>query len=97
MRLAAALALAALLWPSDTAGQALCGKRAEMVAQLEDRHNEHRVAFAITSAGWILEIFATSSGDTWTTLLTDAHGKTCLVGSGIGWRLDLSRPGGTAL
>ena len=82
---------------SPAAGQEVCGKHDDMVAQLEARYGEHRVAFAITSGGWLLEIFATGDGKTWTKLLTNPMGKTCFNGAGEGWQLDRLKPEGTAL
>ena len=82
-------------WPA--AGQEVCGKRSDMIARLEGKHDERRVAFALTSGGWILERFATMNGRTWTMLMTNPMGKTCFEGAGEGWQLDRAKPEGTAL
>ncbi len=90
-------AAAIFMLASPAVGQAVCGKHDEMVANLEVQYDERRVAFAITTGGWLLEIFAKKNGRTWTILNTNPMGKTCLYGSGSGWRLDRPKPEGTAL
>lgn len=93
MTAAAATIFTLVSW--SAAGQEVCGKRSDMVAQLEARYGERRVAFALTSGGWVLEIFATKNGRTWTMLTTNPLGKTCLKGAGEGWQLDRVKPQGT--
>ena len=82
---------------SPAVGEEVCGKHGDMVAQLKARYGEYRQASAITSGGWILEIFATGDGKTWTTLLTSPMGKTCVNGSGQTWQLHSSEPEKTAI
>ena len=82
---------------SPAMGQQNCGKRSAIVERLESLYGEHRAAFALTAADWLMEIFATRDGKTWTLLVTNPAGKACVTGSGSGWQLDRPKPEGTTL
>lgn len=86
-----------MLWPLPAAGQQDCGKRSTIVERLEAQYEEYRVAFALTASGWFMEIFATRDGKTWTLLVTNPMGKSCITGSGSEWQLDQPKPEGTVL
>jgi hypothetical protein len=79
---ASALALASTC--SAMAAGAICGEHDEIVADLENGHDETAQSIGISSEGNLLEIFASTEG-TWTALFTTPAGVSCVVGSGDAW------------
>ena len=47
---------------------------------------EAPVAVGVTSAGGLVEVFATDDGATWTIVVTTPQGRSCMVAAGEGWR-----------
>ena len=76
--------------------QKACGERTKIIEHIAKKYKEVPRAMAITGANTFLEIFVSPSG-TWTTLITDVTGKTCLVASGEGWEDIAIKPAGTAI
>ncbi len=70
-----------------------CGERQAILDTLKDRYHEGRTAYGITADGRLLEVFAGPSGS-WTLLMTQPGGKSCLMSSGEGWRhiLEMKKP-----
>lgn len=62
----------------------LCLERDEIGNRLASRHGEHPSAAGLASNGQLLEVFAAANG-TWTIVLTDAEGTSCVVASGEAW------------
>lgn len=62
-----------------------CGERQAILDTLKDRYHEGRTAYGVTADGRLLEVFAGPSGS-WTLLMTQPGGKSCLMSSGEGWR-----------
>jgi hypothetical protein len=61
-------------------------------ARLFDRYNEKRIALALTSGGQLLEILVSPKGS-WTIIITQPNGPSCLVSSGDNWQSILPLPG----
>ncbi len=64
--------------------QTLCGERANFLKHLGKNHQEAPTSMGLTSTGKIIEVF-TSEGGTWTILITDPDGNSCLVAAGEAW------------
>ena len=84
--LGAALLAACSTGPAVAAGAQVCLPRADMLSALEDRHGERPVGIGVTKAGELIEILASSRGQTWTILVTEPHGPTCVLSTGYGWQ-----------
>lgn len=65
--------------PSDPSRA--CGKRDEIVANLEAKYHESRRMVALSANNSVLEIFAAEAGN-WTIIVTPADGVSCLIASG---------------
>ena len=65
--------------------QAKCGPRDQIVERLGDKYNERMVSGGLSSATKLVEIWATEDGATWTILLTEATGRTCIMAAGKDW------------
>ena len=64
--------------------QAVCGDRAKMISHLGANYSEQPVAMGLTSTGAVIEVLTSPSG-TWTFLVTEPSGLTCMVASGESW------------
>lgn len=83
--LATALMSGAAVMTPASAQAVSCGERQLILNTLKDRYHEGRTAYGITADGRLLEIFSGPSGS-WTLLVTQPGGKSCLMSSGEGWR-----------
>jgi hypothetical protein len=84
----AGLALAADgLAPTPADAAPACHAYKDVAQALAKDFAEKPVAFGLQSDGTLLQIFASSSGETWTVVLTDASGKSCLVAEGVRWEI----------
>ena len=82
----AGLAVAAAAFapvPADAAPA--CHRYHDVVKALSDGFAERPVAFGVQSDGTLMQVFASESGDTWTVVLTDADGRSCVVAEGVRW------------
>ncbi len=90
---AASFAAAALMGPlgahahAQTQSQTqLCGQRASVIGSLAEKYREAPVAVGVTSTGGIVEVLTTSDGATWSIIVSNPNGTSCLVAAGEGWR-----------
>ena len=100
---APALAAAAILSAPDSAARAeplspaqpqaqQCDQRARVLGHLAQKYKEAPVAIGLTSTGGMVEVLTTGDGGTWTIILSNPNGTSCLVAAGEGWRgLDFDR------
>lgn len=61
--------------------EAFCGPRADIIQGLREIHKESRVADGLFD-GRIMEIFAARRGGSWTVVITDPNGTSCIVAAG---------------
>ncbi|MEQ8666326.1 MAG: hypothetical protein RIC16_11445 [Rhodospirillales bacterium] len=78
------LSLAVVAAKPLPAGAAVCLERDAISSKLASDHGEHPSAAGLASNGELLEVFASEDG-TWTLVLTDPTGVSCVVASGEGW------------
>ena len=64
--------------------QTLCGERAKFLAHLAKNHKEAPTSIGLTGAGQILEVLTSENGS-WTIIITNPNGVTCVVASGDAW------------
>ena len=70
---------------STADAQQLCGPRDAAIAQLAGKHDERVVGRGIVDGGrQMIEIFQSETG-TWTVMVTDTKGNSCLVANGQSW------------
>jgi hypothetical protein len=89
--LAALFAAAALLGPLGAHAQTqfetlLCGQRASVIGRLGEKYREAPVAIGVTSTGSMVELLTTGDGTTWTIIVSNPNGTSCLIAAGEGWR-----------
>lgn len=64
--------------------QALCGDRDEIVSRLESGYEESASALGIVGSGGVVELYTSDEGS-WTLLMTQPNGVTCLLAAGESW------------
>src|SRR3954453_7847625 len=68
-----------------TGGSPLCGSRPDLLKQLSKRYSEEPIAAGISSNGSLIEVLTSDSGSTWTIMISQPNGPSCLIAAGEGW------------
>ncbi len=63
-----------------------CDKRQRVIGHLASKYKEAPVAIGVTNAGGLIEVLSTGDGQTWTIVVSNPDGLTCLLATGEGWR-----------
>jgi len=79
-----ALSAMFLTAPTTASAQTLCGERANFLKHLGQNHKEAPTAMGLTSTGKIIEVLTSEDGS-WTIIITDPDGNSCLVAAGEAW------------
>lgn len=79
-------ALAACLIAAPAAAELPCLPRADLVAQLLSDYGESLTARFLTTNGTALVEVYTAAGS-WTILITDAAGKSCMIAASGAWTM----------
>ena len=90
----AAIAATSFLMPT-AAAQRICVVHGDTVAQLEKQYGERVTGLGLAEDGRILVQLLKSEEGTWTVVMTDVHGQSCIIAFGEAWRR-LARPGDLA-
>ncbi|MDX8531624.1 hypothetical protein RFM41_09295 [Mesorhizobium sp. VK25A] len=73
--------------------QIICGGHDVLVARLAAAFEEKRLGYGVAGQSAIFEVFVSASG-TWTILMTDVKGQSCILAAGEGWEDTLATPVG---
>lgn len=73
-------ALAAAGGPASA--QMICGERSAVVAELESRYGETRRSIGLEQGRGVVEVYASEETGSWTILVTNTAGRTCLIAAG---------------
>ncbi len=80
------ISLAALvglpLLSGTVAAQTVCGKRDDIISQLQNKYGETRRSLGVQRGRGVVEIFASVETGSWTILVTDPRGRSCLMAAG---------------
>lgn len=71
-----------------------CGPRPMVLEQLEEGFKELPSAMGNDMGGNIFELLTSPDGSTWTIIITDSRGRSCLAASGENWKPVTSQPKG---
>ena len=77
-------AMAAMLYAIPADAQSACGERAKFIETLSRQYREMPSAFGIAGQRNLMELFVSKSG-TWTMLVTEPTGLSCIVAAGQSW------------
>jgi hypothetical protein len=61
-----------------------CGPRADVVDWLTQNYDERPVAFGLIDNSQLLEIHVSETGS-WTAIISDVNGRSCVVSAGQSW------------
>lgn len=70
---------------TDASAQSACFERAALMKHLSGKFEEAPVAAGLAANGSVLELFSSPDGVTWTIVLTQPNGATCVMASGESW------------
>ena len=76
----AALALSTL--PAQA--QFVCGGHGDLVAGLAQAFQQKQIGYGVVGQAAIVEVYVSASG-TWSMLVTDVQGRSCIFATGDGW------------
>ena len=62
--------------------QKVCGQRAAIIAQLERKYGETRRSIGLQRGRAIVEVYASDKTGSWTILMTDTAGRSCMMATG---------------
>ncbi len=80
----ASLTVLVLATASPAEAQFPCGKRADFIKTLADKYNETTKALGIANQTNLVEVFTSPKG-TWTIMVTQPKGQTCIIAAGSSW------------
>ncbi len=78
-------AIVALGMTGQQAYAASCASRDALVSRLESMYSEKLTARGLQSADSLMEVFSSPESGTFTVLLTNPKGVSCIVGAGTDW------------
>lgn len=76
--------------------QTVCGDRSKFVTKLKSAYDERPVSLGLASNGSMIEIFTSESG-TFSIVITQPGGTSCLVAAGNSWQTTPNTEEGTKL
>lgn len=74
--------LLAVLAGGGAVAQTVCGARAEIVARLEATYGETRRSIGLQQGRGVVEVYASEKTGSWTILVTNTRGRSCLIAAG---------------
>ena len=89
----AAFFMPVALLPLAAATAEGCLPRAELARQLAAQYGEVLIAQGLSSAGRLMEIYASPMGDSWSLTETDPAGRACLRATGNYWNMPAALEG----
>ena len=70
----------------EAAAQSACSPRTDVIGHLAKKFGEAPVAIGVTNKGGLIEVLTTGDGNTWTIIVSQPNGTSCMVAAGEGWR-----------
>ncbi|MCP5072952.1 MAG: hypothetical protein GY947_06605 [Rhodobacteraceae bacterium] len=77
--------MAAAAPPAANAQQKTCGPRANIVSQLSEKYGEVSHGAGLRSTTQVLEVWSSKKTGSWSVLITDANGVSCVMAAGQNW------------
>lgn len=85
------LTLVYVMTTEASAQAATCQSRDSLVKLLEDRYSERPVAAGLETSGRLIELFASVENQSWTMVMTEPAGESCVLAVGEHW-LEMKQP-----
>lgn len=64
----------------------ICGTRADLLKQLTQRYSEAPVGIGLSNTGALVEILTNDTGSSWSIMVSQPNGTSCLVAAGQEWQ-----------
>lgn len=81
-----ALIVALIFFSTNALAQAVCGERSAILKQLDGKYKESPISIGLSANGSVVEVTrGPPPKHTWTILLTNPGGVTCLMAGGEHW------------
>ncbi|MEM6662870.1 MAG: hypothetical protein AAF666_11920 [Pseudomonadota bacterium] len=74
--------------PAVASAQTVCGKRDDIISQLQRKYGETRRSLGVQQGRGVVEIYASAETGSWTILVTDARGMSCLMAAGEAFEIE---------
>jgi len=84
----AALIFGALALAPPVQAQSVCADRSVIVERLENRFHESYQGAGLQSTTSLIEIWSSGQTGSWTILLSNADGISCVIASGLNWQFE---------
>ncbi|MCH8953352.1 MAG: hypothetical protein IID49_14705 [Proteobacteria bacterium] len=68
--------------------QMVCGKRADMVRQLDEKYGETRRSMGLAEGRGVVELYASEETGSWTILITSPQGTACMMAAGQAFQIE---------
>ena len=78
------LLIGSILISTAAAAQPVCGSHGTVSDNLRNGYSEAPVSMGVTTSGAVIEVFASEDG-TWTLVITQPNGLSCLIAAGQDW------------
>ncbi|MGX9143115.1 hypothetical protein [Mesorhizobium sp. 128a] len=80
----AAIGTALALSTLSAQAQFICGGHSDLVAGLAQAFQQKQIGYGVVGEAAIVEIYVSANG-TWSMLVTDVQGRSCIFATGDGW------------
>lgn len=88
-KMLAATSLGIVLFSAPEAeAQNVCGKRDAIIKQLEAKYGETRRSIGLQEGRGVVEVYASEKTGSWTILVTDPRGRSCLMAAGEAFQIE---------
>ena len=79
------IAAIATCFAGSAVAQTACGDRDKIVGQLQAKYQESHRASGLETDTKMVEIWTSEASGSWTILITQANGQTCVAAAGKNW------------
>jgi len=73
---------------TPSVAQTACGKRADVIRQLDEKYGETSRSLGLAQGRGVVEVYASEETGSWTILLTNPQGTSCLIAAGEAFQID---------
>ena len=73
---------------APAAAQMVCGKRADILRQLGEKYGETRRSLGLSQGRGVVELYASEETGSWTILMTNPQGTSCLMAAGEAFQVE---------
>ena len=77
--------IVSLVVAGSASAQMACGERSDILSRLGGQYSESPVAMGLANSGGVIEVLSSPDGNTWTIIVTDTNGLSCLLAAGEYW------------